>query len=90
VATRRGGRGAADELKAEGEQKTRFKAIVAELDRWRTGTRLGSDSLRGCQPFHWVTVYGEMDPTVVAREWSYLDLMDHYYRLRIKDLTDSA
>jgi hypothetical protein len=33
----------------------------------------------------WVTVYGKADPTVVAREWSYRDLMDHYYRLRIKD-----
>lgn len=60
-----------------------------KLDEYRGGTRLGPDTLNGSQPFHWVTCYGGNDPTIVARDWSYTDLMDAYYRLRIKDLTDS-
>jgi hypothetical protein len=55
------------------------------MDRYTAGTALATDRLGGSQAFRWVTVYGRTDPTVVAREWSYKDLMDHYYRLRIKD-----
>ena len=58
---------------------------MATMDRYTAGTSLATERLGGCQAMRWVTVYGRAAPTVVAREWSYKDLMNHYYRLRIKD-----